>query len=353
MRPPERPVWEENAGSPPDPTLSAFYQRTLAPLSPDADRLYRARTRLALAEARSASHATLLRRGLWTVGVLAIAGTATAIWLGTRTSNPTDPIPATTTVEAPPAGSPIMPSEPPPVMPAPRPTLPAAGARATSHARSRRVDVPTPGRRIAHAESLSPGGATAGRKPALDEDAPQEIAGGTAVDPATAEGSSPLADESRRLAEVYAQLRRLRNPDAALAEIAGYMRAHPDGVLMNEARLAQIDAYLLKGQSDEALAALGRVQLGSRPRELELRLMRGELRARTDCRAARVDFSAVLAAAAGEALHERALRGRAGCELREGDRAAARLDLTEYLRRFPDSQHAPRARAQLEAAPPP
>jgi hypothetical protein len=350
MRPPERPHWDLDPGSRPDPTLSALYQRTLAPLPPDPDRLYRAHARLALAAGRSAAQAALLRRGLWTVGVIAIAGAATAVWLGTRTAARTAPAPheviAETTTTTTPAAE----------APAPGGTFaPSGTSTATSRSRAlppRRSEVPTTSRRGARAEPPVAGGAIAARKLASNDD-PLATTSGAAIDPTTAEGGSPLADESRRLGRVYEQLRRLRNPDAALAEIAAYMRAHPDGVLMNEARLAQIDAYLLKGQSDDAEAALGRVQLGSRPRELELRLIRGELRARTDCRAALVDFSAVLATPVGEALHERALRGRAGCELRQGDQTAARIDLIEYLRRFPDSQHAPRARAQLEAAPAP
>jgi hypothetical protein len=354
MRPPEPPPWDPDLASRPDPALTALYQRALAPLAPDADRLYRARARLAQAAGGPTSGAGLLQRGLWTIGVIAIAGAGTAAWLGTRTA--ARPLPAPghdidivveTTIT--PAASAVT-------APAARALPPAAnppGIAPAGVARPHRA-LATTSRRGSHAaERPLAANAVAPRTLARNGDDPLPTTDGTAIDPTTSEGSSPLADESRRLGQVYAQLRRQRNADAALEEIAAYMRAHPDGVLMNEARLAQIDAFLLKGQNDDALAALAQVQLGSRPREQELRLIRGELRARTDCRAALVDFSAVLAIPAGDALHERALRGRAGCELRQGDQAAARVDLTEYLRRFPDSQHAPRARAQLEAAPRP
>jgi hypothetical protein len=353
MRPPERPPWDTDLASRPDPALTALYQRALAPLAPDADRLYRARARLAEAAGGPTWGAGLLRRGLWTVGLIAIAGAGTAVWLGTRTA--ARPMPA------PPAGdivveTTITPAAPAVTAPPPRALPPAAnspGIAPAGAARPHRALATTSHRGSHLIERPLASGALAPRTLARNDDDPLSTNEGAAIDPTTSEGSSPLADESRRLGQVYAQLRRQRNADAALAEIAAYMRAHPDGVLMNEARLAQIDAFLLKGQSDDALAALAQVKLGSRPREQELRLIRGELRARTDCRAALVDFSAVLAIPAGDALHERALRGRAGCELRQGDEAAARVDLTEYLRRFPDSQHAPRARAQLEAAPRP
>ncbi|HVU49406.1 MAG TPA: hypothetical protein VHL80_01905, partial [Polyangia bacterium] len=80
---------------------------------------------------------------------------------------------------------------------------------------------------------------------------------------------------------------------------------------------------------------------------LELRVIRGELAARASCSAAVADFDRALAASPPPALAERALHGRAACLVRLGEPAAARRDLEEYLRRFPEGRFAAEARRGL------
>jgi hypothetical protein len=104
---------------------------------------------------------------------------------------------------------------------------------------------------------------------------------------------------------------------------------------------------LLLGRNDEALAELRALSLQPVGRDQELRLIRGELSAVTDCGRAVADFDRVLAERAAEPFAERALHGRAACRLRLGDETGAMRDLSEYLRRFPEGRFAPEARRTL------
>jgi outer membrane protein assembly factor BamD (BamD/ComL family) len=83
-------------------------------------------------------------------------------------------------------------------------------------------------------------------------------------------------------------------------------------------------------------------------RRMELQLLRGELYAERDCRKALADFDAVLASAPAP-LSERALYGRATCRLHSGDAAGARVDLDQYLTRFPNGRFAEQVRERLRA----
>jgi hypothetical protein len=364
MTQPEWPgVNHDHPGQAPDATLALLYRQALAPREPEPARLERARARLAGGPAPR----RLARTGLVAGGLLLMAGVAAAMWagragvanLGQAPRSPEHdraaasagfvPVPVTTAARASSTGS--ASSSEPALVPARR-----AGAT-TSPGRHGSPPAQRP-RRLAMAAQANTTTATetAAHETTANHIIADEATGSAATndrEPGPPLRVGPLADESRRLGLVYTQLRRNRDADAALAEVAQYLRFYPDGVLVHEARLAEIDALLMKGEPDQALTALSRVRLGNRPRELELRLIRGELQARRDCAAASGDFSAVLAARADAPLQERALRGQAACDLQSGDRPAARLHLTEYLRRFPDSQHAARARAQLEAAPAP
>ncbi len=80
-------------------------------------------------------------------------------------------------------------------------------------------------------------------------------------------------------------------------------------------------------------------------------LLRAELRADADCRRALADFDTVLAQAPSASLDERALFGRAGCRLREGDGPGAESDLRTYLARYPAGRFADQARARLARRP--
>jgi hypothetical protein len=126
-----------------------------------------------------------------------------------------------------------------------------------------------------------------------------------------------------------------------------YRARYPEGTLKHEAESARIDALLLLGRDDDALAELRRLPLQAQGRDLELRLIRGELAAATDCARAVADFDRVLAERAPEAFAERALHGRAACRARLGDQAGAKRDLAAYLRRFPAGRFAPEARRRI------
>ena len=117
---------------------------------------------------------------------------------------------------------------------------------------------------------------------------------------------------------------------------------------MPEARVAQVDALLMLDRADEALRALEALPLDANRRSTELQLIRGELRARADCRRAEADFTAVLARIRTAALEERALYGRAACRTTLGNPHGAADDLRRYLDRFPDGAHADWARRWLE-----
>ena len=96
--------------------------------------------------------------------------------------------------------------------------------------------------------------------------------------------------------------------------------------------------------------ALDTLPLDTHRRETELQVIRGALRARSDCARAEEDYSAVLARSSDAALVERALYGRGACRAKRGDGAGAAEDLQRYLGRFPNGGHAAWARQWLEGA---
>jgi hypothetical protein len=154
------------------------------------------------------------------------------------------------------------------------------------------------------------------------------------------------------VAAALARLRRAHDAVGALAELDRYDARFPTGVLRGEARAARVDALLTAGRPDEARRVLADAQLGPAGRDRELRLLRAELTAETDCVTALGDYQLVLAQSgvSGRA-GERALWGRAACRSRLGDQAGARADLADYLRRFPRGSHAAAARARLTGRP--
>jgi hypothetical protein len=124
---------------------------------------------------------------------------------------------------------------------------------------------------------------------------------------------SDLERETAHLAAPMAKIRRGGDLVSALADIDRYLRRFPAGTLRPEAQLLRVDALLLLHRSSAALAALDELDLDDNRRGLELRLVRGELRAQTDCRAALPDFDAVIRAAPDADLSQRARRDRADC----------------------------------------
>jgi hypothetical protein len=169
----------------------------------------------------------------------------------------------------------------------------------------------------------------------------RDLALATAPRDATA---SELAGETPLLSEALTRLRQKRDARGALATLDVYRARYPDGTLKHEAESARIDALLLLGRDDEALAELRRLTLQAHGRDLELRLIRGELAAPTDCAFAVADFDRIVVERTPQSFAERALYGRAACRARLGDEAGAKSDLAEYLRRFPAGRFASEAR---------
>ncbi len=158
---------------------------------------------------------------------------------------------------------------------------------------------------------------------------------------------SQLALEAEALQLALAKLRRSHDAKAALTLLDDYQTRFPRGYMSIEASMARVDALLLLGRRGEALTLLAGMPLDRVGRRTELKLVRAELYAERDCRRALTDFNAVLAGPADVGLTERALYGRAGCSLRLGNTAAARGDLTAYLRRYPGGRFAGQVRARL------
>jgi TolA-binding protein len=159
---------------------------------------------------------------------------------------------------------------------------------------------------------------------------------------------SPLARESRLLAQALDQLRGARDYTGALATLAEYDARFPHGVLAREAALARLDALTALGQSEAALQLLESMDM-SGPRATEMLVLRGELRANAGRhRDAIGDFDRALSARLGRALRERALYARASSRSRQGDFEGARRDLEDYAARFPEGPHAAEVRRLLD-----
>jgi hypothetical protein len=210
--------------------------------------------------------------------------------------------------------------ETPPPPPFPGPEPPAAES-APPRPPPPRVVHPPPSRKLAIAENAPP------PEPAAPPQVPEEI---------------------QALERAMALLRGKHDARAALAALDDYVVRFPNSVLGREARVARIDALLMLDRSDEALRALEALPLDEHRRSTELQLIRGELRARTDCGRAEADFSAVLARVRTATLEERALYGRAACRAKAGNVKAGADDLRRYLARFPSGPHADWARRWLD-----
>jgi hypothetical protein len=139
---------------------------------------------------------------------------------------------------------------------------------------------------------------------AAEEEAPPPVA---------APAPSALAHETALLGVALARLRQQRDATGALAALDAYDARVPHGTLRREADAARADALLMLDRDAEALALLRTLALGTRGRDQELRVVRGELEAAASCARAVADFDAVLAAAAPATLAERAQQGRAAC----------------------------------------
>jgi hypothetical protein len=229
-----------------------------------------------------------------------------------------------------------IPAEDAPAIPAPAPDRVEAQAESPIPERAPEA---SPAPRIAAPSRAHRSGTSRGARP-------RELASATAAREG-ATGASDLAGETPLLSEALTQLRQKRDAQGALATLDVYRARYPEGTLKHEAESARIDALLLLGRDDDALAELRRMPLQAQGRDLELRLIRGELAAATDCARAIADFDRVLAERSRDAFAERALHGRAACRARAGDPAGAKHDLAEYLRRYPSGRFAAEARRRM------
>jgi hypothetical protein len=180
-----------------------------------------------------------------------------------------------------------------------------------------------------------------------DPDVPLPAVAPPAPAPTVQAAPSPASDEIQVLDRALVLLRRDRNATAALAALEVYFGRFPHGLLNREAQLARVDALLLLGRSEDVLAALELLPLDHGRRSTELQIIRGELRARSDCARAEADFSAALSHSPDARLLERILYGRGGCRIKLGNRHGAASDLQRYLERFSTGAHADWARAWL------
>ena len=166
--------------------------------------------------------------------------------------------------------------------------------------------------------------------------------------PSAASTGSRLGQEAASLEAALSALKAggKGNASRALLELDQHLQRFPAGTLELEARVARVDALLLLGRRQEARRELSGLPIERVGRKNELRLIRAELRADDDCRAALGDFQVLVDQALPSAWAERALFGRGACLLKLGDQAAAHRDFDRYLERFPSGRFAPQIRAQ-------
>jgi hypothetical protein len=164
-------------------------------------------------------------------------------------------------------------------------------------------------------------------------------------------------DEQSLLTKALRDLRVARDSEAALAVLDEHRVRFPRGVLAPEAARLRVEALWMAGRHEAALAELDREPSDALPDREERHVLRGELHAKAGhWRLALGEFEAVLlshpAQQAGPAWTadprlrdrlERALWGRASARGHLGDDTSARIDLRDYLRRFPRGRFAAEA----------
>jgi hypothetical protein len=308
--------------------LARLFRRARAAQSLDHVALVRVRARLR----EGSDHASPPRRAAWlrtiplTIALLALAGSAIAV-LAKRLRDGGSSLRAPVSTGTGPSVD---------VAPVSARSAPAAAPTEAAAVTSRGVH------RTRSAAAAAPA-ATAPRKASPS---PSSSPDPTPAPPPRAPSGS-LAEETRLLQIALTSLRRDRDAAAALAALDRYDWTFPAGLLFPEAARARVDALFLLGRTREAAAALDALLLAPRGRDLELLLVRAELRAPHDCSTALPDFESVLAAVASTALAERALHGVAVCRAKQGDLPGAERAFQDYLRRFPTGRFAPAAHRAL------
>lgn len=236
-------------------------------------------------------------------------------------------------------------------VPAPARERNAVPRRAVSE-RAARAELPPTSDSVAPpktVESQAPSAAQApnplGLRVERSPDAAGTVTASGAETASSAQSAQGLAHESAVLERALIALRREHDAARALDLLNRYAAEFPAGVLRLEADVARVDANLALGNEGAALALLERIPLERVGRGLELRLLRGELRAKHDCRTAILDFDLVLGAHPSRSFDERALYGRATCRRALGEHSGANADFDAYLARYPDGRFAAAARS--------
>jgi hypothetical protein len=160
-----------------------------------------------------------------------------------------------------------------------------------------------------------------------------------------------LSAEALALERVLVKLRREHDARGALALLDESQALFARGSLSLEAEVARLDALLQLGRRVEALRILEHLPFAQVGRGGELRVLRAELRAADDCGRALADFDVLVNQPLPLPLLERAIYGRAACELQVGERSQAADDFKRYLARFPQGRFAARAQSQLAQLP--
>ncbi len=169
------------------------------------------------------------------------------------------------------------------------------------------------------------------------------------------QGRAPVA-ETRFLAQAFEALRVDKDARAALSALDEWARRFPNGALAHEARVARVEALLALGRTAEALPLLLEMRDRGSGLTRDIQIVRAELLCEQDrCAEAMPDFDDLLEAGLHDAADERALYGRAACDLRAGRTALGRQGLDRYLRAYPDGRFVAavrRAAADLGPLPP-
>jgi TolA-binding protein len=145
------------------------------------------------------------------------------------------------------------------------------------------------------------------------------------------------------------KLRRLADPEGALADFKRYRQRYGTGALLPEVDLSIFEIEASLGRRAEAMAESDRYLTVHRDvgRTDEVRLLRGNLlRDGGDCVGALREYSLVISQAVGDD----ATYAIAFCQRKLGDRIAAKATLRDYLARFPAGAHRVEVHRALESA---
>jgi hypothetical protein len=158
--------------------------------------------------------------------------------------------------------------------------------------------------------------------------------------PAVVKASAMPAEVHQATGYLTQAIRALRvehSPSTALLILDRHAREIEGNAFAHEALLLRVEAMLSQGRQDEVLRLLDGIPLTGAAASRSLLILRGQLRAAAGrCSEGVRDFDLVLAQT--KQPSKPALRGRALCRKRLGDRDGARADVERYQREFPDDR---------------